>query len=888
MTGVILASTMHMRLSTLLPALLLVSTARAQQPPCSIHVQLPPSVVRQALLADAARDGDVRYLKCRVVIGATTTVEGSYVVAATTAQVQRQIDYANEVLERCGTGIQLQVCDPFEVNDAPGLYFTGPDQSAFFANRRPGYINIFFVGSFGGVGGGAVMDLVFVAYAGYNSTLIHELGHLLGLGHTFGNVVEELVDGSNCATAGDHICDTPADPGLYLPGMVDVATCTYIGTATDANGDLYQPMLNNVMSYSPCERDSLTPMQGAVMRYVLDSLQVHYLSSTNPVLIDPIPPQLCANAPPYGLSASPGPGTFSGPLVQGDQLINFPNPGGNYSVTYTPDQAPDQDPFELVDAYHVPNLYYEGMQFALVTDSVRQSFRAGYDGEFARIDARVYSAVQQPIRMRLYEGTGTALTLLHDTTMLFANPDTSWMHFRVGPGVPCTANSIYSYVLTADEPFEAIRPSGGYIPWATNSLGNQNLMFRTWVRTALPCQQATRGYSLYEAPARAITNLGDVLCHDDAATFPFAADGSALTASSFVVDGEPATAITPAALAVGPHSAWHIYTINGCTDTTAVDFTVQGPTSFSYDGIPTAVCTTDAPFVPEAAPPLGQFMLDGAPIAVVDPQQLVPGTHTLTHVHTSAQDTVTFADQVCCNTGFALNTFLQDDTLSWQSFVPVHSGELESIRIPLELFNVPRQLVVRLHEGVGVDGPALHTDTITASAHNGVLLTGTGLFLQPSSSYTWSIRKVSDGNNSLPPMIGITWGNHYAAGLGSAPGTPDTTGDLRFQQYITRHTACMDSTTLELMVEVCSGVDEHDMAGVHLYPQPATDRLVLLWPGLPATGARLRLLDAAGRMVRELRITAPRTEFPVGDLPPGSYQALGDGWPQARRVVIMR
>lgn len=78
------------------------------------------------------------------------------------------------------------------------------------------------------------------------STFIHEFGHYFSLYHTHqsGN---ELVDGSNCTTAGDQICDTPADPNVS--GQVN-GSCVYTGSATDANGDAYNPPTTNFMSYS--------------------------------------------------------------------------------------------------------------------------------------------------------------------------------------------------------------------------------------------------------------------------------------------------------------------------------------------------------------------------------------------------------------------------------------------------------------------------------------------------------------------------------------------------------------------------------------------------------------------------------------------------------------
>ena len=85
-----------------------------------------------------------------------------------------------------------------------------------------------------------------------NSSLAHEFGHFFSLLHTHGasNIqkTRELVNGSNCASTGDGICDTPADP-LITPDVID-NFCGYNGAATDANGDLYRPDTKNIMSYA--------------------------------------------------------------------------------------------------------------------------------------------------------------------------------------------------------------------------------------------------------------------------------------------------------------------------------------------------------------------------------------------------------------------------------------------------------------------------------------------------------------------------------------------------------------------------------------------------------------------------------------------------------------
>ncbi len=137
-------------------------------------------------------------------------------------------------------------------------------------NVVPGTINIYFVESFPYCGisaftfssvQGIVMNNACTATSTNASTFPHEIGHYFDLFHTHEPFYgDECVDGSNCDTAGDLVCDTAADPNVS--GDVS-SSCDYTGNATDpCNGTAYDPPVENYMSYSRKQcRDVFTPGQ---------------------------------------------------------------------------------------------------------------------------------------------------------------------------------------------------------------------------------------------------------------------------------------------------------------------------------------------------------------------------------------------------------------------------------------------------------------------------------------------------------------------------------------------------------------------------------------------------------------------------------------------------
>ncbi len=835
---------------------------------CGHQGSLDPELISRAMAAVDLRDG-IRYVKTRVVIAAIDDGMGGTTLAAQHADVQRDLDHANEIFAASGTQIQFQVCAPYEVVVDQNLYNVGGDLSIFNLYREPGFVNVFYVrqlpGGFEGSGGFDIASVIFSTQR--PDILVHELGHVLGLQHTFGP--DELVDGSNCLTSGDGICDTPADGGYYLPGVhIDLSTCTYIATETDANGDLYSPMLNNIMSYSPCAKDAFTPGQGQLMRYVLDSVMTYLLQTPNGVAIEPFPLAFCAHDEAYPVSATPLPGALSGPFVQDATLVHAGNAGNTGYVIHTPTQLPDPGLFELVDAFNLPEALFPPFTLPQSTDSLRQSFRAGRDGGYSRVEVRLASDVDLSYRLRLYQGTDLDLVLLHDTIAPWPGPGEHLVPFAIPQTVQCISGTDYSFVVTANAPFTVFPLVSGYIEQATNNLSPYSVWFNTRVWTEMPCQQAIRYYTIKAVPERPVLNVPLALCHaDDSQIVPLSApDGN--TASTFLLNGLTTEGFNGLDLGIGTHLLQHIYTIDGCTDTLSQAFSVEGPVPFVYPDIPAIVCSEDAPFVLGAEPDLGVFLVNGQPTEILDPQQLGLGTHVITHVHENALDTITFTDQQCCPDLYTFNAFLTVGTTAWQAFIPQFAGELAELRIGLELFGFQRTLAVHLRAGQGLGGPILLADTIDTNEHDGRFFNGAALPMVPGNEYTWSVERLDADEGGVQPFLRYSPFDAYPQAASFAPGV-DGDMALWFQELITQRFVCTDSTQIDVAVEICTGVEELTRPSLGVYPNPFQSQLTL--QGL-TEAASFSLHGADGRLLEQGVLQAsPTNTLDLGHLASGTY-----------------
>ncbi len=124
-------------------------------------------------------------------------------------------------------------------------------------NNNPNAINFYIINSSSSWGGraGAITSRNLVINIPYSTSGVasHEFGHCLNLWHTFQGTASgtsgcaENINGSNCTTCGDYVCDTPADARTGITGG-------------------YNPdMTNNMSYYDPFYLDHFTILQGQRM-----------------------------------------------------------------------------------------------------------------------------------------------------------------------------------------------------------------------------------------------------------------------------------------------------------------------------------------------------------------------------------------------------------------------------------------------------------------------------------------------------------------------------------------------------------------------------------------------------------------------------------------------
>ena len=188
--------------------------------------------------------------------------------------------------------------------------------SVMNAQKDPRAMNVYIVenaNTGSGGGGGTVLayynvprDWIVITktYVRLNdATLSHEIGHFFSLLHTFngwecdsynveddpapsisscGQVPTERANGTNCSTAGDFICDTPAD---YNNG-IGWNSCNFTLNVLDPQGNPIDPQEDNYMSYFLDCPDSQYEFSDIQVSAMMEDMQT---ARRNHLWLDPVP-----------------------------------------------------------------------------------------------------------------------------------------------------------------------------------------------------------------------------------------------------------------------------------------------------------------------------------------------------------------------------------------------------------------------------------------------------------------------------------------------------------------------------------------------------------------------------------------------------------------------
>lgn len=214
----------------------------------------------------------------------------------TDTQAEDALDAANVLWE--STGIQFFLEQPVRFINNTNLFNIDNEIELTFlwsTDVIQDSVNVYFVNQLAALDGGSICGIASFSYLpiqgvtvansctpsqGNSTTFAHELGHYFDLYHTHETAVGvECPDYSNCAVAGDLVCDTPADPNLGQSGQLDsFVTCNHVGNGM-ACGDSYNPDTGNAMSYAgPC-RDHFSYEQGVRAAATLNNIRMNLVQS---------------------------------------------------------------------------------------------------------------------------------------------------------------------------------------------------------------------------------------------------------------------------------------------------------------------------------------------------------------------------------------------------------------------------------------------------------------------------------------------------------------------------------------------------------------------------------------------------------------------------------
>lgn len=742
----------------------------------------------------------------------------------TPQDVQQHVDDANAVFAEIDLHLsicQIQYVDyPYELSYIQGYPMWSQEVQDHLMNEAwlPGYLNIFY-----GSGGGPMAGLPGIwgwdgvlMNAGPSYVFIHELGHYFSLWHTHAfngystNIYTlELVDGSNCDTEGDFVCDTPADPGLY--GRIAPApSCEYIDTVSvDANGDLYQPLTNNYMcATNPICITSFTPLQLSRMAYCLDHERAYLKSGGNGLTVEEAPRLMCISDDPITLQGSDPNGVFTGNGVVNGVFDPAMAGAGHHVITYTGNV--NAEIVETTDAYYT---YHDT---TYIQSASWQSFLATTSGSFSAFSFLMKHATDQEISYSIMEGIGDAGNVLTQGSLLTtANDDFDWLKVMFESPIEITAGNHYTVKIVGSSDYEiGGMKSNAYVPGQSNM--TFDLSFISYVvPTTLNCGNSTSiEISVGDYTPISPVDVLPIYCASaPASEISFLPTGGVIT-----LDGMVNSWVDPLELGSGLHTAAYAYENTfGCAQTSEFDILI-GPTAQTgiVDGL--LICSADSLLDVNLSPSGGLLLLDDTPVSEgpIQLNNLAFGEHELKYITPGEYPWHTSLDQSWSPSNPFWAWGLNDYDTLWQSFTASTNGYLDLFKLGFYSNDVV-EVNYELYSGNGVGGPLLYAGTTEFGAESTYIqdfdFPDFTFLVEEDSMYTVAVIFEESFNTT----INADFANSYAAGT-SSYAYPGMDIDFRFEEYIHPLMSCAADTsiitfTIGETLEFSLGDDQISMDG---------------------------------------------------------------------------